>query len=442
MLVSDDKNKDLEDHGYDLNELARESWQLELLVSGILLLLLFSSDESSEIVLRWVQVQFQGSFSSVLALILYGFLIAIAISKVFFIFHVVVRGLWIGAIGLRSVSHEINMEGQHMNVWFNRFLNKYHNGFDAYILRLEKLASVVFSFNFLLIFYMFTALLMMGWLILTVILASQFHGAFAVVSIILGLGLLLTFIDFVTLQGLKKGKLGYIFYPFYRIVNFLSLSFLFRPLHYNFTDHPYTRRILRWLVAAVFILFIINGVTYNLNPWLNTVPYFTAASYNSEHYNSDLSETFVVQPFLSSYENTNLLRISTPLRNTHKFQQYLFSVCPEFEDESTLKWYNIDTENGNFSISTMTDYISEKESKKILDCYAQTEEFLIDDQVVSQAYRHFLFNELSNEVCGFYTIIPIDSLSVGPHKIEIRNYYSSQDTVLYDQRTIPFYKLD
>ena len=66
--------------------------------------------------------------------------------------HVILRGLWIGAIGLRYVSGDIDYDKLKYSESFTKYFKKKVGGFDDYIERLEKICSSIFAYTFLLFF--------------------------------------------------------------------------------------------------------------------------------------------------------------------------------------------------------------------------------------------------------------------------------------------------
>ena len=92
-----------------LEKLQQESWQLELLISGFALYGIFEARSLTYDYEIFLAQNLEGG--SKLVFTLFGLLLNIG-WRIFFInllLHVVLRGLWIGAIGLRYVSGEINL---------------------------------------------------------------------------------------------------------------------------------------------------------------------------------------------------------------------------------------------------------------------------------------------------------------------------------------------
>ena len=131
-----------------LKRLQEESWQLELLISGFAIFGLFSAIPSIELAVMDAQLTQQ-----IYAFVVYSILWASCKILIFnLLLHVLLRGIWIGALGLRYVSGEIDFDQLKFTDKFDQFLRKRIVSFDSYIEKLEKICSVVFAFTFLIIF--------------------------------------------------------------------------------------------------------------------------------------------------------------------------------------------------------------------------------------------------------------------------------------------------
>ena len=231
-----------------LKKLQEESWQLELIISGFAIFGLITAYPN-------IQLSVQESENSEQ---IYKFIISLValISCAILIFnlllHVMLRGLWIGALGLRYVSGDIDYESLNYSKKFTTYLKKKVGSFDKYIATLENYCSIIFAISFLLIFYVlditFTimAIAFVGKCIIdNESLPNWFSKGFGISLILfISIGILLTFIDFITLGFLKKKKwISKIYFPVYWVFSIITLSFLYRPLVYNFLDNKFGRRL-------------------------------------------------------------------------------------------------------------------------------------------------------------------------------------------------------
>jgi hypothetical protein len=244
-----------------LDRLQEESWQLELLVSGFTIFGLFyalgpvedalnKADYIGDILLNFYAIVYAAIFILILNLII----------------HVVLRSLWIGALGLRYISGEVDIEKLKYNKLFSKYLKKKVGSFDDYIEKLEKLCSVMFAISFLLIFYVAAVFIIQYLATFMVyifrnndsILVNGFYNA---IQIFIALGAILTFIDYLTQGLLKKNKwIAMLYFPFYWIFSYFTLSFLYRPLYYNLIDNKFGRRISFTLFPFYFFVLLIVSI--------------------------------------------------------------------------------------------------------------------------------------------------------------------------------------
>lgn len=250
-----------------LEQLQQESWQLELLISGFALFGIWESRVLITHLQEYLMIYGTGSMERYLNTMVLIFKFGWVAFFCNLLLHIILRGLWIGAIGLRYVSGDINYESLDYNVKYENFLRKKIGSFDDYIEKLEKFSSVIFSYTFLLffmfisaisIFIAFISMGQIGELIFGEMEGSRtteaFIGILFLVLLIFG-GIV--FFDFITLGKIKKSKdpiLTKLYYPLYRFFGYISLSFLYRPLLYNFIDEKFTKRL--FLLAIPYGLFL------------------------------------------------------------------------------------------------------------------------------------------------------------------------------------------
>lgn len=86
-----------------LKKLEKESWQLELLVSGFTIFLLIAAGRSFADFFKSFQYEYSGNAAFV-GVFLFMIYLSIRAITIFLIVHLLLRGFWIGTIGLRSVN--------------------------------------------------------------------------------------------------------------------------------------------------------------------------------------------------------------------------------------------------------------------------------------------------------------------------------------------------
>ena len=94
-------------------------------------------------------------------------------------------------------------------------------------------------------------------------------GLLALFFLLLGA---IVFIDLISLGALKKIKdkrVSAVYFYIYRFISFITLSFLYRPLLYNFIDNSYTRKL--FYLSLPYIFIVMGGykiIENNPNPYL------------------------------------------------------------------------------------------------------------------------------------------------------------------------------
>jgi len=108
--VEEIKNKKKSFFSEWLEQLQQESWQLELLISG---LALFGIWESQNVIVRfdyYIDVFATSDFRPYLSIFRHLLWSSWAIFLLNLLIHIILRGFWIGAIGLRYVSGDIDFD--------------------------------------------------------------------------------------------------------------------------------------------------------------------------------------------------------------------------------------------------------------------------------------------------------------------------------------------
>lgn len=148
-----EEERNPQEHQALLDGIQQDSWQLELLISGFVIFLLIGGLEP---MVRWeLEVNMLMTESLVyvaLYVIFQTMQTAYVALLTSLLLHVLLRGLWIAAIGLRYVSGDIDYARLNYRPRYTHWLKKRVGSFDEYIERLEHYCSVIFSIAFLVIF--------------------------------------------------------------------------------------------------------------------------------------------------------------------------------------------------------------------------------------------------------------------------------------------------
>ncbi len=433
-----------------LDKLQQESWQLELIISSILLLIIGSYDDKiPDLILKFNSNE---GFN-------FAFIVAILIPLLVFIksnliAHIFLRGLWIGCIGLRYISTDIDYDSFGYANKFDHFLKKKVVPFDSYIEKLEKICSIIFSYSFLMVFHFLSFSIFF-----TLIQCLNYYAFDMVESIILeviiGIGTLLlvisgilNFIDFITIGGLKKTKYAsYLFYPFYRIYNTFSFAFLYRPIHYNFISNKLGRTYMLLMLPYMFVLAFLGGkMSFKEYVYIpkkeNGSNWVIENNYNSLREKSPIKEASIDKLFYNADEPLKLfLRVD----DNEKTNQLIEKLCPEITSYNrqpySLRPFNalkITWNDGYHKKVSLADHKARIEYS--LSCLSKIYEVSIDSNQVENVDYVFYQHQNSGEE-GLLTGININDLKIGKHKLIIRSKSLTKDSIeIGDSIEIPFFK--
>jgi|GEM_PF-437206 len=256
-----------------LEKLQQESWQLELLISGLALYGILESRELLEEIHILVDQRAFGTFKFLGDLAKSFVNTAWVIGAINLFAHIFLRGLWIGAIGLRYVSGDIDYSTLGYSNYFSNFFRRRIGTYDDFIERLEKVCSTIFAYTFLL-FFLFLSLnlflipLAAPMFLLDINPNESETGIlwwllYAFIYCTLGL---IVFIDFITAGALKKVKdrgFSRMYGAIYRLFSLITLSFIYRPILYNFLDNKYGRRWFYFSVPYIFLTLVLPSFSFS-----------------------------------------------------------------------------------------------------------------------------------------------------------------------------------
>lgn len=248
-----------------LDQLQEQSWNLELIITGFVLFGLFQL----RTFLKLKAIQYSANEVNGFGLIFtetinwylfFNYFCGVFILSLLTL--IFVRGLWIGAIGLRYVSGDIDFDRFRYDEKFKQYLRQKIGSFDRYIDTLENLSSSILAFAYLLFFASISLSLYIFEIdLITDLLRQLGVKKGSTLAEILGHllylpGYVVAF-DFLTLGWLKTIKLPIfrkIFFVLYRLVGAMTLSFLWRPILLNFLDQKYAKWLILMIPIVIFSL--------------------------------------------------------------------------------------------------------------------------------------------------------------------------------------------
>lgn len=423
-----------------LQKLQEESWQLELLISGFAILGLFTAYPYLEVAIT--EAQFNDK--DLLRLVLTIAIIACSILIFNLMLHVLLRGLWIGALGLRYVSGDIDYEVLNYGKKFNRYLQKKVGSFDRYISRLEDYCSIIFAVSFLLVFYVLALTFTIASIVLIASFVIDDDGIFGKAGPFIGIplmlfiaiGMFLTFIDFLTQGWLKKKNwISKIYFPFYWVFSFITLSFLYRPIVYNFLDNKFGKRLSFLLVPLFILLLVATSYSYQQSNYFDFDEISSSMVANSLNYEDQLvnDEDFIKDVTISSKViSENYIKIF--LLFDENIEDDLYRYNPKLKPK-----------NDNRGIVSEIQFSNGDESwrhrMELRPEYMKTLNEVYTIRIDSTDYdSEFVISKSPKKQNGFETYVGIKDLPEGKHLLKVlEKRIKKQDTGKYIYRSIPFW---
>lgn len=421
-----------------LDKLQQESWQLELLISGFAIFGLFSlkgyifdiyaqNPQEANI----YKISLLASATPIILILLFNLIV-----------HVLLRGLWIGALGLRYVSGDIDYDELNYSEKFTSYLKRKVGSFDKYISRLEDYCSVMFAVSFLMVFYIIGITLLMITFAIANHYFNLYKGPFASVLYTIGngigiiflIGLVLTFIDFITQGFLKKKKwLSKIYFPFYRVFSILTFSFLYRPLVYNFLDNKFGKRISVLLFPLYLIIFSATGTTYNTSNYIKTARKSTHQFASNNNYYSLLPEK----------EFVNILAIPSKVISKPYFNlfiPYIEGIEDRILDFNTSLTPKKDKRGLNSSIRIGNNNGLKRDKDSLITEYLKTFKIIYKVSIDSTKYNQdYILSENNKKQIGFETILKLDSLKKGRHTLHFKRRMNPKNDSIGNIISVPFW---
>ncbi len=428
-----------------LDSLQQESWQLELIISGVAIFGLLQSFEPLRIAHRTViSKEIELGFFTVFISTAYGIVSICLLSlTVCLILHIILRGLWIGAIGLRYFSGDIDYDTLNYTPKFKNYLKKRIGSFDKYIARLEDYCSLLFALAFLLVFFF-----------LSIFLVTMFFGGLSrlvdflpdnwlqdilgpFVGIITLFSLILTAVDFFSQGFLKKKKwLARIYFPVYRFMSRITLSFLYRPLLYNLLDNKFGKRILAFLMPIFITLLVISSFTiresnYHLNKWQDRAEYARISNYYDNI--KDDEKTFVTS---ASIPSKMISAPALPIFIKHKYdiENTIYEIDSTLQREKDKRGLKSEMVRFDFTIDANKEYSDLKKYIALL-------EDVIRIKIDSIYYpTQYVLSTNSKDQRGYETVIDLQNISRGLHQLHITRKVIIKDSTSWTNiAQIPFW---
>ncbi|MEM7549587.1 MAG: hypothetical protein AAF363_07930 [Bacteroidota bacterium] len=426
------KEKDEDQIEQWLKKLERESWQLELLVSAFTIFLLIQANTAFYDFFIDIPYRYKSGDSIISIVYVFAGLLGIGIQAltIFLVIHLLLRGFWIGAIGLRSVQSKINFKALNYSELFTRRLSERVISLDKLVIFLDEICSVIFSFSFLII----SMLIAFGTYLTTLTFISFIIGSIPDFSpqwlynsiryfgIALSFLMLITgiiyFVDYFTLGFFKKIKwFGKVYYPFYRFYGFITFSSISRSIYYYLIS-KFTKRKIRLVYLLALSILVFKGTVefdhYQYYPASDDRTVLVSSYYDNLR---DSEEYIDVVSISGNVVKGSFMQLF--LRYDPSDNDAIRSVCKGHETKKreginpTLK-FNLSKKGLQISGN---DYAGE-DNEKLLECLSSIYQVSINDSVYTDLSFYFHKHSVKDQN-GLITMIPTKHFISGENKMII-----------------------
>lgn len=445
MAENKENKKDLKNW---LDNLQQESWQLELLISGFTIFLLIGGWEPLN-ELEYELELLMGVSSTYFSLNFIYYVLRTAYLSLLccLLIHVLLRGLWIAAIGLRSVSGEIDYEAFKYK---DRFKNRLKRGigfFDQYIERLERNCSVIFSLAFLIVFC-FVSMTVWAitikaiqaaalWLVGGEYQGTGIIGGAGLVSVAVVLLSFLYFLDFVTLGLLKRLRwVNRPYYYLYVFMGWVTLARLYRPLYYNLIDNRFGKRLAMLLPVVIFLIMAAVSavhIKYTYLPaYLNDGKIWQSKN-NYDDTKPDLSQQVWRMSLASKYPVNNYVEAFVPYQpRWHDEVLLAIDSTLDISRYTGTKFYG--------AIVLGTRYNDDADYGPIKKAFEEKHQIYLNDSLITNLDPLFTFHETRRQP-GLVFMLPTHYLPLGRHALMLKTQFLENGVLEWsDGYTIYFYK--
>lgn len=248
-----------------LARIQEQSWEPEILISGIVLFTLFQLPEQFEYFGAYI-IKYSNpliSNGTIDESLIESMKIGVYWLTIGFSTHLAFRCIWVAFVGL-SYAYPNGIKKQ--NLPYSKIYLKHINSeldFIEIIKRLERLCSTLFALSFLLfmiVFGVLTFIIFLTLLVLLIVTLFPDFSGFNYVDNITSILFIVYIFDFVTLGLIRRVPyLSKVYYPFYRLLGFLTLSFLYRDVFYHFISNHR-----KWKVFFFILIFSVISILWGI----------------------------------------------------------------------------------------------------------------------------------------------------------------------------------
>ena len=404
-----------------LEKLRLNSWEVEILIVGFVLVMLFNIPDTLSLELtktfHSLSVHELGDFLTwIIRLLTLGILSSIIhILIVSFSVYLGLRGFWIGILGLSSVYPKgINLKRLNFNTIFNKQVSQYN--FTDFIIKIDNICSSIFSFSFLISFSIvslclfFIEMMLLSSFLYNIGVAEGWIGdVITLPFLIFGL---LFFIDYFLFGILKKIKwkpFGYVFNIIDKFYKYITFIFIYDTLYYAFISNVKRRIIFLLMVGFIlstsFATFELKKPSYFPNV-ISSKNIMKSGNYEDkfkqrDHYDDNL---YPMYPFIQSDVITeNYLKLHIPYHT--RMNVPIENLCPEIV--------------GVFLESDTSGMNTIEKQERILNCINNAYTIFIDKEDIENDFVFYEYAHPLLDIKTFFMLISLDQYTNGRHTLRI-----------------------
>lgn len=440
-----------------LEKLQQESWNLELLISGFSILLLVQAKDQLLQLLEYIELHY--AFTEEIDGVIDTFVGSGILSCVALIIclsiHILLRGFWIGAIGLRSVQPTVDLKRLRYAPTFEQRLTQQLPSLDRLLVRLDQISSAIFSFAFLIIFMLLSLVAWFFTCSVIVLLRDNlyalfeeetwrsetvFYGLTIPLLLVILFGLLYL-IDTLSIGVLKKicwfKSRPYIW--IYRFMVAITLSFLYRSIYYHLVSYlgVWVSRIL----LSAFILGMILIPFLRLDHEIFFSDLRPSNQIQSHYYDDMRAEGVPISNAAIPTATVTKNQLPLFIRYSPEHNKTIQHLCTDYQPSRTMGLRSgVRIDQNGFGLSAPT--VEEASTDSLLMCLRAIYHVYLDDSLHQDLQFYYLEHPNKSEL-GLYTVLNIRHLQSGHHLLKItRDYWSPYRDTLYvrNYATIPFWR--
>lgn len=403
-----------------LKTLAEQSWEAELIVSGVAIFGALSLPGQLEHLMDWLFIRLPDIYLTYASLLILYLYFAIQLMIAGFLIHFVLRVTWIGFVGLYSVFPEGVRSISTYSEDFNNKLQKDFSSLENYTKSLDDASSTVFAAANSAILSLFSICATGTVFVIIAAIIHSFIPQFdlSIILIVL-IGIVVSpvmFSSFLHLKILREKKwVQAIHYPLYKNASLALLNFAYKPLTYLILTFYSNVKVHYYVIPFMGLAFMF-GLFGGENLATSTFPFFKKDRY----FDHSKRSNYVLEEYYADEKEEGKIVIHAMLPSSHMESPYLEIFLPKLKREVEAREEFCGTYEANPDLDEGEN--SEARRAFFLDCLGKFNELYVDDSLytpIDIAYTRLP----ENNQRGYSMTLDLERLEKGPHSLTIKKQY-------------------